>query len=60
MTIVPPSVIEGKPVSFLGTPEGIEKLKEEIYLPQPGWDNMVESIGWERIMIGSVTKDHHS
>lgn len=57
MTIVPPSVIEGKPVSFLGTPEGIKKLKEEIYLPQPGWDNMVESIGWERIMIGSVTKE---
>ena len=57
MTIVPPSVIEGKPVSYLGTPEGIRKLKEEIYLPQPGWDNMVESIGWERIMIGSVTKE---
>ena len=55
MTIVPPSVIEGKPVSYLGTPEGIARMKEEIYNKQPGWDNMVESIGWERIMIGSVT-----
>ena len=48
-------MIEGKELAFLGTPEGIKKLEEEIYRKQPGWDNMVESIGWERVVIGSVT-----
>lgn len=55
MSLIPPSVIEGKPVSFLGTEEGGKKLEEEIYKLQPNWDNMVESIGWERVVIGSVT-----
>lgn len=55
MSLIPPSVIEGKPISFLGTEEGGKKLEEEIYKLQPNWDNMVESIGWERVVIGSVT-----
>ncbi len=55
LSLIPPSVIEGKELAFLGTPEGIKKLEEEIYRKQPGWDNMVESIGWERVVIGSVT-----
>lgn len=57
MSLIPPSVIEGHPVSYLGTAEGAKKLKEEIYRRQPGWDNMVESIGWDRVIIGSVNLD---
>ena len=55
LSLIPPSVIEGKELSFLGTAEGCRKLAEEIYRKQPGWDNMVESIGFDRIVIGSVT-----
>lgn len=55
LSLIPPSVIEGKPLSFLEAPEGAALLREEIYKKQPGWDNMVESIGWDRIVIGSVT-----
>lgn len=55
LSLIPPSVIEGREISYLGTEEGRKKLAEEIYVKQPGWDNMVESIGFERIVIGSVT-----
>lgn len=55
MSLIPPSVTEGRDISFLGTPEGIRLLRQEIVKKHPGWDNMVESIGWERVVIGSVT-----
>lgn len=55
LSLIPPCVIEGRPLSYLGTAEGAAHLKREIDREQPGWDNMVKSIGWERTMIGSVT-----
>ena len=55
MSLVPPCVTEGRPLSYLGTSEGAAALRREIYREQPGWDNMVKSIGWERTIIGSVT-----
>ena len=60
MTLIPPCVTEGKPLSYLGTPEGAAHLRSEIYKKQPGWDNMVESIGWDRIIIGSVTLEKNA
>lgn len=60
LTIIPPCVTEGKPLSYLGTPEGAAHLRSEIYKKQPGWDNMVESVGWERIIIGSVTLEKNA
>ena len=60
MTLIPPCVTEGKPLSYLGTPEGAAHLRKEIYKKQPGWDNMVESVGWDRIMIGSVTLEKNT
>lgn len=60
MSLIPPCVTEGKPMSYLGTPEGAARLREEIYRKQPGWDNMVQSIGWERTIIGSVTLEKNA
>ena len=60
MSLIPPCVTEGKPISYLGTPEGAAKLRKEIYREQPGWDNMVKSIGWERTIIGSVTLEKNA
>jgi N-acyl-D-aspartate/D-glutamate deacylase len=38
---------------------GKEKLRHEIYKGQKGWDNMVTSIGWDRILIGGLqTREH--
>ena len=35
-------------------PDGIRRLKDQIYRQHSGWDNMVVQIGWERIIISSV------
>lgn len=54
LSLIPPSVLEGHDLAWLGTQEGGRKLADQIMKKQPGWDNMVESIGWERVVIGSV------
>lgn len=59
LSLIPPCVTEGKDLSYLGTPEGVQALKDAIFKEYSGWDNMVNSIGWERIIIGSVTKEHN-
>lgn len=60
MTLIPP-VIQGTDLNetlmTLSTTEGVERLKREIYRQHKGWDNMVLSIGWDRIIISSVTKE---
>lgn len=60
MSLIPPCVTEGHSLSWLGTPEGAAKLRKEIYREQPGWDNMVKSIGWDRTIIGSVTLEKNA
>lgn len=55
LSLIPPVVLEGHDLSYLGTKEGAEKLRTEIMKKQDGWDNMVESIGWERTVISGVT-----
>ena len=52
---MPPTV----PVSTINTPEGIELLKKEIARDHDDWDNMVHSIGWDRIIISSVIVPEH-
>ena len=44
----------------LGTREGRELLRREIYKEHEGWDNMAASIGWDRILISSVTRPEHT
>jgi N-acyl-D-amino-acid deacylase len=59
MTLIPPSIQEPDmqdTLRVLSSPGGEELLKREIYREHEGWDNMVLNIGWERILISSVTK----
>ncbi len=59
LSLIPPCVTEGRPLSYLGTPEGAARLRQEIEREHPGWDNMVKSIGWQRTIIGSVTREEN-
>lgn len=57
-SLLPPTVMKESTellVAYLAEPEGKLKLKEELGKTHAGWDNMAESIGWERILISSVT-----
>lgn len=57
LSLIPPTVLAASRESvaeFLGTPEGEALLREEITKEFARWDNMVSSIGWERIVISSA------
>lgn len=59
MTLIPPICIKESPeetISFLLSDEGRSLFANEIGKKQIGWDNMVESIGWDRIIISNVSK----
>lgn len=59
LSLLPPTVMSDSiydTIDQLDTPTGKEKLRKEIYKEHTAWDNMVTSIGWERILISSVTK----
>lgn len=60
LSLVPPTVVAaagGDVCAFLATRPGRALLAEEIQKEFDGWDNMVSSIGWERISISSVTAE---
>ena len=60
LSLIPPTVMErakGEAAAYLGTQEGIHDLAQEIGKEFSSWDNMVSSIGWERIVIGSVVRE---
>lgn len=59
LSLIPPTVLEraqGDLPAFLDTAAGREYFAEEIEKEFPGWDNMVPSIGWERIFISSAAE----
>lgn len=59
MSLIPPTVLQNSPgetIRFLQSPHGKKTLQKELYKEHAGWDNMVTGIGWERILISSVTK----
>lgn len=61
-SLIPPSVLGGsnnEMLARLATKEGKAFFKQEVYKHHPGWDNMATSIGWERILVSSVTKAEH-
>ncbi|QQO08491.1 N-acyl-D-amino-acid deacylase family protein [Breznakiella homolactica] len=63
LSLVPPTVLADGNKAMLErllTPEGKKHLVREIYRDHPGWDNMVTSIGWDRILISSVTLPEHA
>lgn len=60
LSLIPPSVLEaagGDVCAFLGTPDGEGLLAQEIGKEFAGWDNMVASIGWGRILISSTAQE---
>jgi len=60
LSLLPPSIIQNtleETLKKVATKIGKEELKRELYKEHLGWDNMVTSIGWERILISSVTKE---
>ena len=59
-SLIPPSVMESDPdttLKVLATESGKARFIEAINGETPGWDNMAESIGWDRILICSVLLD---
>lgn len=57
-SLLPPTMMAASGeelAAALSAPEGKTKLKKELNRHHPGWDNMAKSIGWERILISSVT-----
>lgn len=60
ISLIPPVIMEEDMTKLflkLSRAEGKKKLKEQIMLEHVGWDNMITAIGWERIVISSVTKE---
>ena len=53
LTLLPPQ-LQQQDLDWLATPAGIERVRRELAQDHPGWDNMVASIGWDRIIINSA------
>ena len=59
VSLLPPTLMKdtmAETLAALSTEQGRANARREIYADHPGWDNMVTAIGWERIVISSVTK----
>lgn len=60
LSLAPPSVLEkagGDLYGYFQTEEGRRVFGEEIQKDFSNWDNMVFSIGWERIIISSAARE---
>lgn len=59
VSLLPPAIMQNsmaQTLQMLATQSGRAALRREIYAQHDGWDNMVTAIGWQRIVISSVTK----
>ena len=57
LTLIPPSVQKeswDKTIAYLDTDEGRVAFASEI-MKESSWDNMVQSIGWDRVLLSSVS-----
>lgn len=57
LSLVPPELLGTDLEAFLGeivTQGGKARMREALYRSQNGWDNMVQAIGWERIVLSSA------
>lgn len=52
---------EGHQVAFerMVTPQGKNAVRAALAAETGDWDNMVRNVGWERIIVSSVTLDEH-
>lgn len=61
-TMLPPSFVAGdmeKALARLGTPQGVQELRNALEKRYDDWDNYAISLGWERILISSVKHPHN-
>lgn len=59
ISLIPPVVMEERmedTLKKLGSRRGKEEMERELYRHHENWDNMVTSIGWDNILISSVTR----
>lgn len=62
-SLLPPTIMEESLealVKSLSGQEGKQRLRSELNKVHQGWDNMWESIGWDRILISSVTLEKNA
>lgn len=58
LSLLPPSLMSGgleEALLRIGNKQGWGLLQKELYAKNDGWENMVEAIGWGRIVISSVS-----
>ena len=63
MSLLPPSVMEDTTPALcakLATEQGRDLLRREINKVHPLWDNMALSVGWDRIVVSSVSLPSHN
>lgn len=61
-TMLPPVFVDGdmvRALENLGTPEGVEKFRQASSVIYDDWDNFAITLGWDRILISGVTKEHN-
>lgn len=61
-TMVPPKFVAGdmkKALAKMGTEEGIEEFRQLSSQTFDDWDNFAITLGWDRILISGVTKEHN-
>ena len=59
MSLIPPAFVKGDLSAALrrmGTPEGVDLLREMLTRDYEDWDNYVISLGWDKAEISSVSR----
>ena len=56
MTLLPPTLQQGltETLALLASPGGPELVRRELARSHPGWDSMVEAVGWDRIIVNAA------
>ena len=60
--MLPPAFVNGDMTAALqrlGTPEGIESFRRMASVEYDDWDNFCLTLGWDRILISGVVKEHN-
>lgn len=61
-TMIPPVFVAGdmtEALRRLGTKEGVAAFRKACAVTYDGWDNFAITLGWERILIAGVAKEHN-
>lgn len=61
-TMLPPAFVAGDMASALkklGTKEGVDQFRKMASVEYDDWDNFCITLGWDRILISGVVKEHN-